>query len=578
MAKSKIFSKVPIEVPNRSGFNMSHSTSFTATCGTLIPALVEPLLPNTDISLDVLNCQVQFPPFASDFYGQVQAKLEAFFVPYRVLYGGWQDFITHDNKNGYPSTESENVKVKYLPRLSNAFSEDGSTIYLDTGAGSLADFLGHKSMETDLEVIFSNSLPFLAYHKIYEDFYLNWKMQKRLFRKFVPGESVANDVEFAPYITLPSDNPSEVLFANPYFNDGVSIFDLRQRNWRKDYFTNASLTPQQGESTSIVPSFREGWVVDTGYMLDGQGEKLQSVISADVANFPSYIHASPNDEYGITQFTMSQLFAANAIENWKIRQNLVGNKYDDQIFGNFGIRPSSAVLDRSVYLGQRTFDVYTKGVLQTAPAQTEGDVSTSNLFGSVGAKYGSGQAIGQGSIVGNFKTTEHGFLFVMFSIVPEALYSSGTRRYLGASTMADFPFPLLSSVGDQEIRDWEIEHGSRDINVQNGRTFGYTQRYSEYKYHHNEVHGMLRDEEAMEAYQLQRSFYQNDAHLTSDFLEIPTDYLDQVYAVSQQGNYAWVNINFGFNNVNPLPEYSLPTLAPLKDVHTEYADLNGSYL
>lgn len=576
MAKSKIFSKVPIEIPNRSGFNMSHSTSFTATCGTLIPALVEPLLPNTDISLDVLNCQVQFPPFASDFYGQVQAKLEAFFVPYRVLYGGWQDFITHDNKNGYPAAESENVKVKYLPRLSNIFHSDGSSIYLGTGAGSLADFLGHKSMETDVEVVFSNSLPFLAYHKIYEDFYLNWKMQKRLFRRFVPGESVANDVEFAPYITLPSDNPSEVLFANPYFNDGVSIFHLRQRNWRKDYFTNASLTPQQGESTSILAKLTDSFGLGTGFV--GQDAVLSDNTGNPLLTVEYNEGDVPPQSPDVTRFTMSQLFAANAIENWKIRQNLVGNKYDDQIFGNFGIRPSSAVLDRSVYLGQRTFDVYTKGVLQTAPAQVQGDVSTSNLFGSVGSKYGSGQAIGQGSIVGNFKTTEHGFLFVMFSIVPEALYSSGTRRYLGASTMADFPFPLLSSVGDQEIRDWEIEHGSTDIDVNSGRTFGYTQRYSEYKYHHNEVHGKLRDDEEMESYQLQRSFYQYDAQLTSDFLEIPTDYLDQVYAVSQQGNYAWVNINFGFNNVNPLPEYSLPTLAPLKDVHTEYADLNGSYL
>lgn len=36
--------------------------------------------------------------------------------------------------------------------------------------------------------------------------------------------------------------------------------------------------------------------------------------------------------------------------------------------------------------------------------------------------------------------------------------------------------------------------------------FGYTDRYAEYKYHDDEVHGLLRDGESLQAFALQRSF------------------------------------------------------------------------
>lgn len=83
---SKIFTKTPVDMPNKSGFDMSHENLFTATCGTLTPCLVEELLPNDEISLGEM-CQVQLPPMATDFYGRIDACIEAFFCSFPYSLG-----------------------------------------------------------------------------------------------------------------------------------------------------------------------------------------------------------------------------------------------------------------------------------------------------------------------------------------------------------------------------------------------------------------------------------------------------------------------------------------------------------
>lgn len=111
---SKIFSKIPIDVPNRSGFDMSFENMLTMKVGTLTPILCEEVLPNETYSLGYLG-QVQLPPMATDFYGRVDMRLEAFFVPNRVIWGGWQNFYTMPQNNPYGTPV---VRPSTLPNLS----------------------------------------------------------------------------------------------------------------------------------------------------------------------------------------------------------------------------------------------------------------------------------------------------------------------------------------------------------------------------------------------------------------------------------------------------------------------------
>ena len=202
---SKIFSKIPIDVPNRSGFDMSFENMLTMKVGTLTPILCEEVLPNETYSLGYLG-QVQLPPMATDFYGRVDMRLEAFFVPNRVVWGGWQNFYTMPQNNPYGTPV---VRPLFLPYF-NSNSENFNSYKQYFSSGSLADYLGVSCLKDGLSspVAFhiGNMLPFLGYHKIFDDWYRNSKIQKPVF---VNSHSV-------------SANGSP--FCSPWFNDSFNVY------------------------------------------------------------------------------------------------------------------------------------------------------------------------------------------------------------------------------------------------------------------------------------------------------------------------------------------------------------------
>lgn len=95
----------------------------------------------------------------------------------------------------------------------------------------------------------------------------------------------------------------------------------------------------------------------------------------------------------------------------------------------------------------------------------------------------------------------------------------------------------------------------------------------------DEVHGLLRDGENLQAFALQRSFDEAPS-LGSQFIEIPTDYMDQVTAVTaDMSKYgAWFNTWFTYKKSSVLPAYSIPTLGDPKDTHTEIISNGGTSL
>lgn len=599
-----ILKNVPVDIPNKSSHNLSHSNTLTTKVGTITPILVDTLIPNDTIDIDISG-EVQLPPMATDFYGVVKGKIEAFFVPFRLLWGGWEDYITSLETNPYGSEVvlddgsssgyviPKNKTLSTLPVL-QLYTLQGSSVedaakypsnkigHDEYGPGTLADYLGFKfvSDPTLTKSVFykvPNCLPFVAYHLIWDNWYRNTFIQKPCFSRlsvsssssfYFPSSTSSSGLPIPAfnlpynvgYFGLYDDSTHEVIdyagyepLINGQLADNVFLSELRQRNWELDYFTNAKPEPQAGDPVSI------------------------KIASDDT-------------------FTISSLRAANSVQQYRERNNLLGFRYADQIRGKFGINPSDAVMQRPVYLGQVTLDVYTRGIYQQTPAGgTSGspDASTSaNPFNSVAAKYGSpiGVVTGQ-NIVRNFTATEHGFIFINFTLCPQAQYSSGIRRYLYYSDPTDFADPLLQSVGNQAIYKQELiadenmlgtipHYPSLQPNIdQSDFYFGYTDRYAEYKDYLDEVHGLLVDGQSLDAFALQRSFagQDNRPELSGDFITIPTDYLDQVAAV--QGDVSkygcWCNFYFDYKKNSVLQPYSIPTLGRPANTHIETVPVGG---
>lgn len=521
---SKIFTSQKVDVPNRSGFDLSHENMLTMKVGTLTPVLVEEVLPNETYSLGHMT-QVQLPPMASDFYGRVDFRLEAFFVPNRIIWGGWQNFYTMPVNNPYGTPV---VRPTTLPTLTASSSAL-------TFAGSLSDYLGCRlegTIDRTSSITIKNALPFYAYHKIYDDWYRNTKLQKPVFVR----EKTTTDAK-----NLPWSPDSGEFNLEATLGDGVAIGALRQRNYAKDYFTTASLYPQ-----------------------------------ADGTNTGSQVVSDVDADAGTGTFTIAQLRQANVLQRWMERNNIAGERYSDQIKATFGIRPSDAMLDRSLLLGSASFNIYNKSVYTTALGPT----TSQNPMGfSPGSKFGNSNGVGQDSLIDKFTSTEHGYIIVLASIVPHAQYGTGTRRMYKRSKVGDFANPLLQGLGEQTIMLSELIGSFPENSVQDSE-FGYQQQYSEYKYHDDEVHGLLRDNQSLSSFVLQRSFQDKLMDLGTDFIQIPTTAMDNVTAaketVSKYG--AWADIFFSLKKVSPLSEYVIPTLGDLKNTHKEDIPYRGLML
>lgn len=523
---SSVFNSVPVKVPDRSGFDLSHENLFSATVGTLIPASVEEVLPGDVCSIGG-SLSVELPPLATNFKGRVDARLETFFVPNRILWAGWQDFICQDQTHK-PVVPGFSVAASIpFVRLGNL----ANTI----GPGTLADYLGVKvpSFTVGTTYVDVNILPFLAYHKIWDDWYRDSLVQQPFFVDGIEASTGSNNAFFG-VAKLPYLRSSGTLTSNSGWNTNLSIqgyngFDVRslhQRNFAKDYFTTMTTQPQSGAASSL--SF-----------------------TVDVNNASG-------------SFTIASLRTANALQKWLEKNNIGGTRYYDQILAHFGVMPPDANVNRAVLLGSMTVPVVVNSISQTTNESTLLQNQKNPYSTQVGAQYGRGLSFGKDRLVDKFEVKEHGFIITLFSLVPHAYYSTGTRRYLGRSGSGTFAFPEFAGIGDQEVYASELVSG---VALQTGVLWdsanisGYNQRFSEYKYHDDEIHGILSNGNSLENFVLQRGFSGIPQPSTS-LLEIPTTFMDDVMistgAVS--GFNAIVDCYFDSKFLRVMPEYSLPHL------------------
>lgn len=543
------FVKVPVNVPKLSGFDKSHQNLLTTKCGTITPILIDELIPGSKVHLK-LALSASLPPLASDTFMRCSVKVEAFFVPFRLLAGSFESWFTDTEKRfaGYDlggTAITPTAKKGFLPVIggltpessSGAGDNDQTAIDGILATGGLFDYLGCKSPNSLAVTTYNlSAMPPLAYHRVYHDWYRNSLVQQDVFLPPTYSSSSAQSpgsggqyLGCSPWLFFQGTGSGST--QGPYYvvnntamlmlADGKYVYELRQRNFGLDYFTTATPSPQQG--------------------------------SAEVVSF------STSGSTG--QFSIAALRAANSLQQFKERNNLAGNIFVEQCRARYGVSPSDGVAQRSLYLGSADYEVYTKGVYNN----TNEEMGTSNnnpFSGTVGAQYGSARATGNSTLVESFEAKEPGYLLVNATLVPRVTYSSGIHRrftnYRGAGSLADLANPILQNVGPQPIYMYELNGA---LVTGSPQVFGYTDRYATFKTMEDELHGLVRDGQSLQSFALQRSFG-GTPFINSSFLEIPTDYMDQVTATNATiSNYGcWMDCYFDYKVAQPLAKYSLPSL------------------
>ena len=179
----------------------------------------------------------------------------------------------------------------------------------------------------------------------------------------------------------------------------------------------------------------------------------------------------------VGQVSVRDLRAASALQRYGERSLQWGNRYEEFIQREFGIKPRDSRIQRPEYLGGGKGTLQISEVLQTAEGADTG----------VGTMRGHGVAgIGQRPI--KFRCPEHGLIIGLLSIRPVPVYTQGINREFLKRSRLDFFTPELANIGMQEVlqRELYVTADNQDI------IFGYSDRYQEYRYNMPKVTGEFR--------------------------------------------------------------------------------------
>lgn len=413
---------------DKSNFDLSHVHSLTGSMGRLIPVLTEEVIPGDNWKLRV-NHILRFLPMAGPINHRVDVFFHAFFVPNRIVWSSWEEFITGRSANETPKI---NLRAKTI-------AED-----------SIGSYMGIPSkIYPNIRDIYVNKLPLLGYVQIYNDYYRNRVIQDKV------------DATYIDYNT--------------------KVFE---RNWRKDYFTSQVPFPQLGNPAAVA--------MDITYLNTAKTTNPQNaeygLFSRDAID-QGYIYLGASQQStGIENIyeisvDVNELRYAYAMQDWLVRMLKSGDDYADQLKLVFGVNSSDARLQRAEYIGGYQSPV----IINDVTAVAKNYDSQGEVVSPLGEQGGQAHTYGNSEEISCY-VEEHGYIHVIMSVIPKSAHYGGIARHFLRDVPTDFYFPQFAYLPEQETKSIEV---SVVGDVDDDHTFGYIERYAEYKHRNDKISGFM---------------------------------------------------------------------------------------
>lgn len=513
-----IFKEAQMPKVQFSKFDLSHDRKFSCDMGELVPIMVQEILPNDTFTV-TSEQMIRLAPMLSPMMHRVDVFTHFFFVPNRLVWPNWEQFISPDD----PSTAPEHPYIQLF----------------DYDAGMLADYIGLPTGATTGLGTHYNPIPFAAYFKIFNEYYRDQNLVSEESDTLKDG-----------------DNSFEAI-------QGQINSKPLKRAWEHDYFTACLPFAQKGDPVSLplsgtaeidwvanggedfVRNPSTGATLPTDELLHNVGGKLKSYIDPD--DFAASIDNSANLEVNLSTATSSSINdfrRAVKLQEWLEKNARGGTRYIESIFAHFNRKSSDARLQRPEYLGGGRSPVMISEVLQTS--------ATSSEPTELGTMAGHGLNVGNThQFSKNFE--EHGYVIGIMSVMPKTAYFQGLPRHLGNRfDVLDYPWPTFAHIGEQEVLNKEvhIDHANPDD------TFGYIPRYSECRYVPSSVHGDMRT--SLDFWHMARDLPTTVA-LNGDFIQC--DPTKRMFAVQDPDTDSlWCHVYNKVSARRPLPKYGIPKL------------------
>jgi hypothetical protein len=488
---------------HRSSFDLSSKKLFTAKVGEILPCYWQLAIPDNTyrISSDWFTRTV---PVNTAAYTRIKEYYDFYAVPLRLISRALPQAFTQmtDYMTSASSSTTNTSALTSVPNVTQALfslflqtanasdqtnTRDDAGLPIVYGSCKLFDMLGYGSMiastntgkaaitkkylgvdnlgDADNPLVYQtsqtvNALPFLAYQKIYYDFFSNSQWEKH--------KAYAYNVDYwsgTGNISLVTD-----------------MVQLRYANYPKDYFMGMLPSSQYG-SVAVLPSSPVSGASSVSVVAyrSGVSPNGYAVVESSTNSVTVNNQASATRDLRVnSDLSALSIRATEYLQRWKEVVQFSSKDYSDQMAAQFGIKAPEYMSNHAHYIGGWSSVININEVVNT---NLDADSSQASIAGK-GVSSNSGHTLTYDC------GAEHQIIMCVYHAVPMLDWNlTGQAPQLTVTAISDFPQPAFDQLGMQSVPALNLQNNpGRNVSG----SLGYNLRYWQWKSNIDTVHAGFR--------------------------------------------------------------------------------------